>query len=207
MPDNTYNNSYNYAANPFIYTDTADGTRRLTIYDNMLARRELSVAGSIDAAMAFSLCHYLRYLEQQDPQTPVTVFVSSSGGEVAAGLAIYDALRTISCPITTVCTDRAMSMGSIVFMAGEERLMYPHAELLIHDPLIPTGAGGSACAVQEVSRQLMRVRRTLNTILAERSGLSLKRVQQMTGNETRLPAGRAVELGFATSTISSRKVA
>ena len=90
-------------------------------------------------------------------------------------------------------------------MAGDEREMYPHASLMIHDPLIPQGAGGSALALQETSKRLMERRRTLNTILAERSGLTLKRIQSLTCKDTYLEAERALDLGFATRIIESRK--
>ena len=114
---------------------------------------------------------------------PITLFIASPGGSVA------------------VCLERAASMGSIVFMGGDARQMAPHAELMIHDPLIPSGAGGSALALQETSRRLMQTRRTLTQILAERSGLSAQRIRTMTAKDTFLSAERALELGFATSVI------
>ena len=190
---------------PRILHETSSGITATTIYDEMLARRELAVVGDIEQGMAFSLCQHIRRLEAENPAAPIAVFVSSPGGSVGAGLAVYDLLRSVSCPVRTVCTESAASMGSVIFMAGERREMYPHAELMVHDPLIPRGAGGSALSVQETSRRLMSTRRTLNTILAERSGLTLKRVQQLTGKESYLSAERAVELGFATGIIGSAK--
>lgn len=191
--------------NPLIIRETSAGLERTTIYDELLRERSLVVAGEIEPGMAMGTCQHLMRLEREDPSSPVTVYVSSPGGQVGAGLAIFDALRTISCPIRTVCTELAASMGSIVFMAGDEREMLPHAEIMVHDPLIPQGAGGSALAVQETSRRLMSLRRRLNGILAERSGLSLKRIQSLTAKDTYLDAERAVELGFATRIITSRK--
>ena len=132
---------------------------------------------------------------------PITLFIASPGGSVASGLAIFDTMRTVTCPVRTVCLERAASMGSIVFMGGDARQMAPHAELMIHDPLIPSGAGGSALALQETSRRLMQTRRTLTQILAERSGLSAQRIRTMTAKDTFLSAERALELGFATSVI------
>ncbi len=171
----------------------------------MLRERRLAVLGEVEPAMAMDICQHVLRLEREEPVSPITVYVSSPGGGVSAGLAIYDALRTVSCPVRTVCTELAASMGSIIFMAGDEREMLPHAELMIHDPLIPQGAGGSALAVQETSRRLMARRKTLNGILAERTGLTLKRIQTLTAKDTYLDAGRALELGFATRVISTRK--
>lgn len=192
-------------ATPCILRETSHGIEAVSVYDEMLERRELVLLGEIEPAMSQHACQCVRHLERTDPRAPITVFVESPGGEVGAGLAIYDALRAVSCPIRTVCTSLAASMGAVVFMAGDERFMYPHAELMVHDPLIPQGAGGSALAVQEASRRLMSVRATLTRLLAERSGLSLRRVQRLTGKETRLSAERALELGFATAIVASRK--
>ncbi len=195
----------NLPSTPYILHESSSGIQAVSIYDDMLARRELAVVGEVEQEMAFGLCQHIRRLEAEASSEAITVFVSSPGGAVSAGLAIYDALRVARCPIKTVCTELAASMGSIIFMAGDVREMYPHSELMVHDPLISRGAGGSALSVQETSRRLMSTRKQLNTILADRSGLSLKRVQQLTGKDTYLSAERAVELGFATNIITSAK--
>lgn len=195
----------NTNTSPLIIRETSAGLERTGIYDEMLRERRLAILGEVEPAMAMDICQHVLRLEREDPVSPITLYVSSPGGGVSAGLAIYDALRTVSCPVRTVCTELAASMGSIIFMAGDEREMLPHAELMIHDPLIPQGAGGSALAVQETSRRLMARRKTLNGILAERSGLTLKRIQALTAKDTYLDAGRALELGFATRIISTRK--
>lgn len=190
---------------PCVLRESSRGTEAVSVYDEMLERRELVLLGEIEPSMAQHACQCVRHLERTDPDAPVTVFVDSPGGEVSAGLALYDVLRSVSCPVRTVCASTAASMGAIVFMAGDERLMYPHAELMVHDPLIPQGAGGSALSVQETSRRLMSVRSTLTGILAERSGLSVRRVQRLTSRDTYLSAERALELGFATSIVTSKK--
>lgn len=195
----------NASPSPLIVRETSAGLERTGIYDEMLRERHLAVLGEVEPAMAMDICQHVLRLEREDTVSPITVYVSSPGGSVSAGLAIYDVLRTVSCPVRTVCTELAASMGSIIFMAGDEREMLPHAELMIHDPLIPQGAGGSALAVQETSRRLMARRKTLNSILAERSGLTLKRIQALTAKDTYLDAGRALELGFTTRIISTRK--
>lgn len=190
---------------PYTIRETANGVSLTSVYDEMLTRRELSVVGEIDSAMAHDICQQVRLLEATDLAAQITVFVASPGGSVRAGLAIYDTLRLVSCPIRTVCLELAASMGSIVFEAGDRREMAPHAELMIHDPLIPQGAGGSALALQETSRRLMETRKTLTAILAGRSGLSAKRVNALCAKDTYLSASRAVELGLADSIIDSRK--
>ena len=190
---------------PHILRESSRGIDAVSVYDEMLERRELVLLGEVEPSMAQLACQCVRHLERLDPAAPITVFVESPGGEVRAGLALFDVLRSVSCPVRTVCTSTAASMGAVIFMAGDERAMYPHAELMVHDPLIPQGAGGSALSVQETSRRLMSVRATLTKILAERSGLSLRRVQRLTGTDTYLSAEKALELGFATSIVTSKK--
>ena len=155
--------------------------------------------------MAHDLCQQIRLLDATDPSRPITIFVASAGGSVRSGLAIYDAMRLASCPIRTVCLEFAASMGAVIFMGGDNRRMAPHAELMIHDPLIPQGAGGSALALQETSRRLMQTRKTLTQILSDRSGLTPKRIQSLTAKDTYLSAERAVELGFAHEILSTTK--
>ncbi len=190
---------------PLTMRESARGITLTSIYDEMLARRELSVMGNIETPMAHDLCQQIRLLEAADPTAPITVFVASPGGSVRAGLAIYDTMRLSPCPIHTVCLEFAASMGAIIFMGGNERRMAPHAELMIHDLLIPQGAGGSALALQETSRRLMQTRKALTQILSDRSGLSAKRIQTLTAKDTYLSAERAVELGFAHEILSTTK--
>lgn len=191
---------------PCTMRETARGIALTSIYDEMLARRELSVTGQVTSEMAFDICQQLLQLEHADAAAEITLYVASPGGSVSAGLAIVDTMRTISCPVRTVCLDTAASMGAIIFVCGERREMFPHAELMIHDPLVQN-AGGSALSVQETSRRLMGLRRTLSQILADRSGLSVKRVQSLTAKDTFLTAERACELGFADAIVDSRKAA
>lgn len=191
---------------PCTMRETARGIALTSIYDEMLARRELSVTGQVTSEMAFDICQQLLQLEHADAAAEITLYVASPGGSVSAGLAIVDTMRTISCPVRTVCLDTAASMGAIIFVSGDRREMFPHAELMIHDPLIQN-AGGSALSVQETSRRLMGLRRTLSQILADRSGLSVKRVQSLTAKDTFLTAERACELGFADAIVDSRKAA
>ena len=186
---------------PLTMRESARGITLTSIYDEMLARRELSVMGNIETPMAHDLCQQIRLLDATGPSRPITIFVASAGGSVRSGLAIYDAMRLSR----TVCLEFAASMGAVIFMGGDDRRMAPHAELMIHDPLIPQGAGGSALALQETSRRLMQTRKTLTQILSDRSGLTPKRIQSLTAKDTYLSAERAVELGFAHEILSTTK--
>lgn len=191
---------------PRTMRETARGIALTSIYDEMLSRRELSVTGAVDAAMAFDICQQLLQLEHDDPSAEVTLYVASPGGSVSAGLAIVDTMRTIACPVRTVCLDTAASMGAIIFVCGDRREMFPHAELMIHDPLIQN-VSGSALSVQETSRRLMRRRSTLSQILVDHSNLPIERVEELTSKDTYLTAEEALEKGFADAIVEPRKAA
>lgn len=190
---------------PLIIRETSRGTERLDIYDDMLKRRELALVGEVEPSMVHALCQHVRRLEALDHASPITLFVDSPGGDVGAGLALFDVLRSVSCPIRTVCPALAASMGAVVFLAGDEREMYPHAELVVHDPLIAGDVGKGALGVQETSRRLMSVRKTLNSVIAERSGLSPARIERLTRKATYIDAASAIELGLATAITRERK--
>lgn len=191
---------------PRTMRETARGIALTSIYDEMLSRRELSVTGAIDAAMAFDICQQLLQLEHDDTSAEVTLYVASPGGSVSAGLAIVDTMRTIACPVRTVCLDTAASMGAIIFVCGDRREMFPNAELMIHDPLIQN-VSGSALSVQETSRRLMRRRSTLSQILVDHSSLPIERVEELTSKDTYLTAEEALEKGFTDAIVEPRKVA
>lgn len=106
---------------PLTMRESARGITLTSIYDEMLARRELSVMGNIETPMAHDLCQQIRLLDATDPSRPITIFVASAGGSVRSGLAIYGAMRLSPCPIHTVCLEFAASMGAIIFMGGNER--------------------------------------------------------------------------------------
>ena len=121
---------------PHILRESSRGIDAVSVYDEMLERRELVLLGEVEPSMAQLACQCVRHLERLDPAAPITVFVESPGGEVHAGLALFDVLRSVSCPVRTVCTSTAASMGAVIFMAGDERAMYPHAELMVQrDPV------------------------------------------------------------------------
>lgn len=181
---------------PHVSHDSSNGIALFQIPDDMLEYRELSIVGDIDQAGAYAICQVIRHLDRIDPDAPITIFIDSYGGEVNAGLAIYDSMRTASCPVNTVCVGVAASMGAVLFVAGDERSMYPHSELMIHDPLT-VGGGGSALTVQEQSRRLMQTREVTASILAKHSGISLDEIYSMTSKDTWLSAKKAIEMGFA----------
>ncbi len=182
---------------PRIIRETSAGDFTYDIRDEMLRRREVECVGEINAQSVYSLCRQLRYLQQQDPNAGITMYINSPGGEVTSGLALYDVMQAVSCPIRTVCMGHAASMGAVLFAAGKERDILPHGRVMIHDPLISGGLGGSALAIQDISKDLLKTRETLCGILARHTGRSLKEIYRKTAKDAWFDAQEAVDFGLA----------
>lgn len=182
---------------PCIIQETCDGLTRYPIVDERLQHREIYCVGEIDRDSAHAVILQLLHLQQTDPEGEITLFINSPGGEVSSGLAIYDAMAAISCPIRTVCVGLAASMGALLFAAGDRRDILPHGRVMIHDPALSGGAGGSALALERTSKDLMKTRKTTAEILAKHTGHSLKEIYRKTAADTYFNAQEAVVFGLA----------
>ena len=182
---------------PNIVRETSSGYFSCTIQDEMLKSREIECVGEINPETVYELTRQLRFLQREDPAAEITMYISSPGGEVNSGLALYDAMQAVSCPIRTVCMGSAASMGAVIFAAGDMREIFPHGRVMIHDPLIRGGVGGSALQLQSVSKDLLKTREVLCTILAERTGRSQKEIYKKTAKDTWFDAQEAVKFGLA----------
>jgi ATP-dependent Clp protease, protease subunit len=189
---------------PQIIRETAEGLNRLDIRDDMLSRRELELTCAVDADSCATVIRGLLYLERRDADAPVTLYINSPGGEVQSGLALYDVMQAVSCPIRTVCLGMAASMGALLFIAGDERWMLPHSRVMIHDPLIGgAGIGGSALSVKARADDLMRIRDITASVIARHTGMPLERVFELTANDTYFDAEHALEAGLADRIVTS----
>ncbi|WP_297154645.1 ClpP family protease [uncultured Ellagibacter sp.] len=188
---------YSIVYQPQIIRETAEGLNRLDIRDEMLGMRQLELMTSVNAESCASVIRGLLYLQRQDPEAPITLFINSPGGEVQSGLALYDVMQAVSCPIRTVCLGMAASMGALLFIAGDNRDILPHSRVMIHDPLIGTGAGGSALSVKARADDLMRIRDITAGVIARHSGMPIERVFELTASDTYFEAKEAVEAGLA----------
>ena len=182
---------------PDIIKESSRGFGTVRIVDQMLADREIACVGPIDAATTDSLCLQLRYLQKKDPEAEIAIFINSPGGEVQSGLAIYDTMKAISCPIRTVCLGMAASMAALLFVSGDQRDMLPHSRVMIHDPRIAGGVGGSALELKTISENIMRTREITAAILAEHTGKTLEEVYEVTAQDTYYEAPEAVDFGLA----------
>lgn len=188
---------------PQIIRETAEGPYRLDMRDEMLSHRELELTTPVDAESCATIIRGLLYLQRCDADAPVTLYINSPGGEVQSGLALYDVMQAVSCPVRTVCLGMAASMAALLFIAGDERQMLPHSRVMIHDPLIGGGVGGSALSVKARADDLMRIRDITAEVIARHSGMSLERVFELTAQDTYFEASEAVEAGLADAVVTS----
>lgn len=188
---------------PNILKESSSGFFSCSIRDEMLRQRELECVGEINAETVYSLCRQLRYLQHEDPEGDITLFINSPGGEVGSGLALYDVMKAVSCPIRTVCLGTAASMGAVLFAAGDRRDILTHGRVMIHDPLIPQGVGGSALELETISKNLLETRRVLCSVLADCTGRSLEEIYRCTARDTWFTAEAAVDFGLADRIITA----
>lgn len=187
---------------PLILHETCEGIQRFDVRDQMLADRQLELVGPVDAESVASIVRCLLHLQKRDPKAPVTLFVNSPGGEVQSGLALYDVMRAVTCPVRTVCIGTAASMAALLFMSGSQRDMLPHSRIMVHDPLV-SSIGGSALSVKALADDLMRARDITAAVIAEHTGMPLDQVFQITAQDTYFDAHAAVEAGLADRVITA----
>lgn len=182
---------------PSIIKETSSGLFTYDIRDDMFQAREVECLGEINAESVNALIRQIRFLARQDPGAEITLYVSSLGGEVSSGLALLDVMKAVQCPIRTVCVGTAASMGAVIFAAGSRRQMLPHAQLMIHDPLISQSAGGSALKLKGLCESIMRTRETLGGLLAQATGRPIEEIYEKTAEDTWFDAQEAVDFGLA----------
>lgn len=193
----------NYITTPNIIKETNRGYDSYRIIDEMLSHREIQCVGEINADSVYSLIMQLQHLYREDPEAEITMYINSPGGEVNSELALYDIMQAIKAPIRTVCVGMAASMASILFAAGDRREILPHAAVMIHDPLIPGGVGGSALRIRSLSDDLMRTRTLIAEILAKHTGKSVEEIYEKTATDTFFYGEDAVAYGLADNVITS----
>lgn len=188
---------------PLVMQETSDGLRLYDIRDEMLASREIEITGAIDAGSVSTAIRCLLHLQKEDQQLPITLYINSPGGEVQSGLALYDVMQAVSCPIHTVCLGMAASMAALLFTAGDQREMLPHSRVMIHDPLIGGGIGGSALSVKARADDLMRIRDITAQVISQHTGMNLEEVFELTAKDTYFEAEEAIANGMADRIITS----
>ena len=182
-----------------ILHESSRGISTYSVESSLLQRRILFFNEEVNALSSIQLIEHMLYLEADNPEAEITVCINSPGGEVVSGLAVYDAMRMIECPIRTVCTGTAASMASIIFLGGDKREMLDHTKIMIHDPLISQSAGAKkALDFEKEAAQLMEARSVLAGIIADRSGRSIEEVLEKTKEDCFMDVKQAIEFGIAT---------
>lgn len=182
---------------PYIIKETSSGMFVYSIQDDMLLNREIECVGEINADSVNSLIRQIRHLARQDPEGEISIYINSPGGQVSSGLALYDVMKAVPCPIRTVCVGTAASMAAVLFAAGDRRDMLPHANVMLHDPRVYSCPGGSALEIRSMSDSLMQIRENIARLIAERTGRTLDEIYEKTAQDTWFTAQQAVDFGLA----------
>ncbi len=179
--------------------ETSRGLQPIDLNDRMFQRRVIYFSEEVTRESCRELNMQLMMLETEHPGQRIVLYIDSPGGSVDSGLAVYDTIRLISSPVTTVVMGMAASMGSLIFLAGENRIMLPNSRLLIHDPYIPSGTSGKPLLLQEELEKLMKMREKTAKIIAERTGQTLEWVYERTKSDYVMDACEALSCGAATA--------
>ena len=181
---------------PYVVEQTGKGERTYDIYSRLLLDRIVFVSGEVNDEMANAICAQLLFLQAQDPKKEISVYVNSPGGSVTAGLAIYDTMQFVKCPIATYCIGQAASMGAILLTAGTKgrRFSLPNARIMIHQPW--GGAEGKASDIEITAREILRLKEKLNEILSSHSGKKMADVVKDTDRDHFMSAEEAKEWGI-----------
>lgn len=193
----------NYYTMPAVLRETSEGLSRCGIPDIMLQRREVECVGEIDREAVYCLALQLRYLAAEDNSSEIAMYINSPGGSVSDGLALYDVMRALPCPVRTVCLGTAASMAALLFASGSRRDILPHARVMIHDPLITGNLAGSALKLDAVARDIMRTRETMAKILSQHTGRTLEEIYAKTATDSFFSAEEAVAWGLADNIITT----
>jgi len=190
---------------PNVVETTHRGERAWDIYSRLLKDRIVFLGTQVQDDVANAIIAQLLFLESEDPDKEVTLYINSPGGVITSGLAIYDTMRYIRCPVATVCLGQAASMGAFLLAAGEKgmRRALPHSRMMIHQPL--GGYQGQATDIEIHARETIKLKTKLNEILAERTGQSVDTIQSDTERDKFLTADEAKDYGIIDEVIQPRK--
>lgn len=181
---------------PTVIEQTNRGERAYDIYSRLLKDRIIMLGSAIDDNVANSIVSQLLFLEAEDPEKDISIYINSPGGSITAGMAIYDTMQFIKPQVSTICTGMAASMGAFLLAAGEKGKRYalPNSEVMIHQPL--GGAQGQATEIEIAAKRILSLRDKMNKILAERTGQPLEVIERDTDRDNFKTAEEAKEYGL-----------
>ena len=192
---------------PMVVEQSPGGERAYDIYSRLLRDRIIFLGTAIDDNVANAVIAQLLFLEADDPDKDINIYVNSPGGSVTAGMAIYDTMQFVKPDITTICVGQAASMGALLLAAGSagKRYALPHSRILLHQPM--GGFSGQASDIEIHAREILRLKQILNNILQHHTGQDIERLQQDTDRDFFMSTEQAVEYGVIDEVIKNRRVA
>ena len=198
-------NNKTIAAVPTVIEQSGRGERAFDIYSRLLRERIIFLGTGINDQVSDSLVAQLLFLEAEDPEKDIQIYINSPGGSVTAGMAIYDTMQQISPDVVTICFGVAASMGAFLLSGGSKgkRLALPNSRIMIHQPL--GGAQGQAVEIEIQAKEILFLKKTLNSLLAEHTGQSLEKINEDTERDYFLSPAEAVEYGLIDKVIKNDK--
>ena len=189
---------------PMVVEQTSRGERAFDIFSRLLKERIIFVTGGIDDGMAALITSQLLFLESENPKKDIAMYINSPGGYVSSGLAIYDTMQYIRCPISTVCIGQAASMGSLLLAAGEKdmRIALPNARAMLHQP--SGGYQGVATDIERHAEEIIELKRRLNNIYVRHTGQDYDVIEKKLDRDTFLTAEEAREFGIVDKVFERR---
>ena len=189
---------------PMVVEQTGRGERSYDIYSRLLNDRIIFLADEVNDATATLVVAQLLFLEAQDPDKDISLYINSPGGSISAGMAIYDTMNFIKCDVSTICIGMAASMGAFLLAAGTKgkRFALPYSEIMIHQPL--GGMQGQASDIKIHADHILRVRNNMNRILAEKTGKDISVIERDTERDNFMTSAEALEYGLIDKVIDKR---
>lgn len=190
---------------PMVVEQTARGERAYDIYSRLLKDRIVFIVGGIDDHVANVVVAQLLFLESENSDKDIHLYINSPGGIVSSGLSIYDTMQFIKCDVSTICVGQAASMGALILAGGEKgkRFCLPHSRVMIHQP--SGGFQGQASDIDIHAREVLKLREQLNAILARHTGQTVERISQDSDRDNFMDAATAVEYGLIDAVLEKRK--
>jgi ATP-dependent Clp protease protease subunit len=190
---------------PYVVEQTHRGERAYDIYSRLLKDRIIMLGTEIDDDVANAIVAQLLFLESEDPDKDINLYVNSPGGSVTAGMAIYDTMQYVKPAVSTICVGQAASMGAVLLLAGAKgrRFALPNARIMIHQPI--GGARGQATDIEIQAKEIMRIKQRLNEIIVKHTGQSIERVEKDTDRDFFMGATEAKQYGIVDDVVTQKK--
>ena len=191
---------------PYVIEQTSKGERSYDIFSRLLKDRIIFLSEDVNHATASLIVAQLLFLESEDPDREISFYINSPGGSITDGMAIFDTINYIKCPVSTICVGLAASMGAFLLAAGTKgrRFATPNAEIMIHQPLISGGLSGQTTEIKIHADHMVKTREKLNKILSERTGKPLEQIEKDTERDNFMTAQQALEYGIIDGIMDKR---